>query len=142
MFWKQWHFPVKTRGRNVGEDEDDYYGSGDSYGGYGGAGGDALARAAEEEQEFESSDRRPWTDLIPRFRVKVEPMTTLKLRKRFYPFKTVIELGADYNTQVGGCGWDGGVGGGRGGGMCRCRSCHGRQSSSHAFMICSTDDLF
>lgn len=81
----------------MGEDEDDYYGSGDGYDGYGS--GDALARAAAEE-EFESSDRRPWTDLIPRFRVKVEPMTTLKLRKRFYPFKTVIELGADYNTQV------------------------------------------
>ena len=24
-----------------------------------------------------------------------------QLRKRFYPFKTVIELGADYNTQIG-----------------------------------------
>lgn len=64
-----------------------------------GEGGRAEAAAAE--REFESSDRRPWTDLIPRFRVKVEPMTTLKLRKRFYPFKTVIELGADYNTQIG-----------------------------------------
>jgi hypothetical protein len=79
VFWKQWHFPVKTRGRNVGEDEDDYYGAGgDGYDGYGGD--PSLARAAEEEREFESSDRRPWTDLIPRFRVKVEPMTTLKVR--------------------------------------------------------------
>lgn len=77
VFWKQWHFPVKTRGRNVGEDEDDYPGNGDGYEGYAGE----LARsAAEEEREFESSDRRPWTDLIPRFRVKVEPMTTLKVR--------------------------------------------------------------
>ncbi len=97
VFWKQWHFPVKTRGRNLGDDEDDM---GGEYfdplvdGGRGAGGPDS-------EREFESSDRRPWTDLIPRFRVKVEPMTTLKLRKRFYPFKTVIELGADYNTQIG-----------------------------------------
>jgi len=103
VFWKQWYFPVKTRGRNMGEDEDDGMDGAD--GGdyfnplFDGEGGRAEAAAAE--REFESSDRRPWTDLIPRFRVKVEPMTTLKLRKRFYPFKTVIELGADYNTQVG-----------------------------------------
>jgi hypothetical protein len=25
----------------------------------------------------------------------------MQLRKRFFPFKTVIELGADYNTQMG-----------------------------------------
>ncbi len=81
VFWKQWHFPVRTRGRNVGEDEDDYYGLGGEGGsdGYGYGGDASLARAAEEEREFESSDRRPWTDLIPRFRVKVEPMTTLKV---------------------------------------------------------------
>ena len=115
VFWKQWYFPVKTRGRNMGEDEDDVMD--------GGVGGDYFnplvdgeggrAEAAAAEREFESSDRRPWTDLIPRFRVKVEPMTTLKLRKRFYPFKTVIELGADYNTQVGREGREGGREGGR-----------------------------
>jgi len=107
VFWKQWHFPVKTRGRNMGEDEDDMMGGGVGgdysnplFEGEGGGREGGRAEAAAAEREFESSDRRPWTDLIPRFRVKVEPMTTLKLRKRFYPFKTVIELGADYNTQV------------------------------------------
>lgn len=106
VFWKQWHFPVRTRGRNGVDDEDALgsAGTGDfdplfDGNGLGGREG-ARAEAAAAEREFESSDRRPWTDLIPRFRVKVEPLTTLKLRKRFYPFKTVIELGADYNTQV------------------------------------------
>ena len=115
MFWKQWHFPVKTRGRNMGEDEDDMMGGGVGgdyfnplFEGEGGGREGGRAEAAAAEREFESSDRRPWTDLIPRFRVKVEPMTTLKLRKRFYPFKTVIELGADYNTQVWREGWEGG----------------------------------
>jgi len=50
---------------------------------------------------FSNSDSHSWKDLIPRVRVVIEPMTTLKLRKRFYPFKTTIELGADYNTQLG-----------------------------------------
>ncbi|TFJ81616.1 hypothetical protein NSK_006867 [Nannochloropsis salina CCMP1776] len=107
VFWKQWHFPVRTRGRNGVDDEDALgpAGTGDfdplfDGNGVGGREG-ARAEAAAAEREFESSDRRPWTDLIPRFRVKVEPLTTLKLRKRFYPFKTVIELGADYNTQIG-----------------------------------------
>jgi len=39
---------------------------------------------------------------IPRIQVKVEPNTTLKLRKRFRPlFKTVVTLGADFNSQLG-----------------------------------------
>ena len=39
---------------------------------------------------------------IPRIQVRVEPSTTLKLRKRFRPlFKTVVTLGADFNNQLG-----------------------------------------
>lgn len=39
---------------------------------------------------------------LPRVQVRVEPTTTLKLRKRFRPlFKTVVTLGADFNTQLG-----------------------------------------
>lgn len=39
---------------------------------------------------------------IPRIQVRVEPNTTLKLRKRFSPlFKTMVTLGADFNTQLG-----------------------------------------
>lgn len=39
---------------------------------------------------------------IPRIQVRVEPNTTLKLRKRFRPlFKTLVTLGADFNTQLG-----------------------------------------
>lgn len=31
----------------------------------------------------------------------MDPTTSLKLRKRIYPLKTVLTLGADYNTQIG-----------------------------------------
>eukprot|EP00903_Cladosiphon_okamuranus_P019929 g18316.t1 len=40
-------------------------------------------------------------DLFPNVRVSVDPTTSLKLRKRIYPLKTVLTLGADYNTQIG-----------------------------------------
>jgi hypothetical protein len=38
---------------------------------------------------------------VPKIQVRVEPNTTLKLRKRFRPLKTVVMLGADFNTQLG-----------------------------------------
>jgi len=44
---------------------------------------------------------RSWLDYFPRVRCHFEPSTTLKLRKRFYPLKTRLTLGADYNTQLG-----------------------------------------
>lgn len=40
-------------------------------------------------------------DLFPNVRVSMDPTTSLKLRKRIYPLKTVLTLGADYNTQIG-----------------------------------------
>ncbi|CAM9254435.1 unnamed protein product [Choristocarpus tenellus] len=40
-------------------------------------------------------------DLFPNVRVALDPTTSLKLRKRIYPLKTVLTLGADYNTQIG-----------------------------------------
>jgi hypothetical protein len=40
-------------------------------------------------------------DLFPNIRVHCEPTTTLKLRKKFSPLKTVLTLGADYNTNIG-----------------------------------------
>jgi hypothetical protein len=69
VFWKQWHFPVKTNG-SLREDE------------YDDSGGPEYWDPSEAGQGEMDSDRRPWTDLIPRFRVKVEPMTTLKVRLR------------------------------------------------------------
>lgn len=40
-------------------------------------------------------------DLFPNVRVSMDPTTSLKLRKRIYPLKTILTLGADYNTQIG-----------------------------------------
>ena len=38
---------------------------------------------------------------LPKIRVRVEPTTTLKIRKTFRPLKTIVKLGAYYNTQLG-----------------------------------------
>lgn len=67
VFWKQWHFPVKTN--NMREEEDE---SGSEY-------SEPADLPPPSDME---TDRRPWTDLIPRFRVKVEPLTTLKVGRR------------------------------------------------------------
>lgn len=40
-------------------------------------------------------------DLFPQVKFSMDPTTSLKLRKRIYPLKTVLTLGADYNTQIG-----------------------------------------
>lgn len=37
----------------------------------------------------------------PKIQCRVEPTTTLKIRKTFRPLKTVVQLGADFNTQLG-----------------------------------------
>uniref|UniRef100_A0A7S1BH41 Uncharacterized protein n=1 Tax=Corethron hystrix TaxID=216773 RepID=A0A7S1BH41_9STRA len=40
-------------------------------------------------------------DKFPGLKVRTDPRTTLKLRKRFRPLKTVLTLGADFETQLG-----------------------------------------
>jgi hypothetical protein len=37
----------------------------------------------------------------PKLHCRVEPTTTLKLRKTFRPLKTIVVIGADFNTQLG-----------------------------------------
>jgi hypothetical protein len=37
----------------------------------------------------------------PKLQCRVEPTTTLKIRKTFRPLKTVVKIGADFNTQLG-----------------------------------------
>lgn len=71
-----------------------------------------------EEQDIREDQRRGrWTfeheydpvvsaiksmkDLFPNVRFAMDPTTSLKLRKRIYPLKTVLTLGADYDTQIG-----------------------------------------
>ena len=38
---------------------------------------------------------------LPKIQCRVEPNTTLKVRKTFRPLKTIIRLGANFNTQLG-----------------------------------------
>jgi hypothetical protein len=49
-----------------------------------------------------------WTTTItptiknwPKIQCRVEPTTTLKIRKTFRPLKTIVRFGADFNTQLG-----------------------------------------
>ena len=37
----------------------------------------------------------------PKIQCRIEPSTTLKIRKTFRPLKTIVRLGADFNTQRG-----------------------------------------
>lgn len=37
----------------------------------------------------------------PKLQLRVEPTTTLKIRKTFRPLKTIVRFGADFNTQLG-----------------------------------------
>ena len=43
----------------------------------------------------------PTLQSLPKMMCRIEPSTTLKLRKTFRPLKTIVRLGADYNTQQG-----------------------------------------
>jgi hypothetical protein len=37
----------------------------------------------------------------PKLNCRIQPTTTLKIRKTFRPLKTIVQFGADFNTQVG-----------------------------------------
>jgi hypothetical protein len=41
-----------------------------------------------------------WVDQVPSLQLKIDPTTTLKVRKKFYPVGTKFEIGADFNTQL------------------------------------------
>jgi hypothetical protein len=43
----------------------------------------------------------PKLDNLPKIICRMEPTTTLKLRKTFRPLKTIVRVGADFNTQLG-----------------------------------------
>lgn len=65
----------------------------------------STSRSSSSSPKNPISSLRSWLtenqSSIPRIQVRVEPNTTLKLRKRFRPLKTVVTLGADFNTQLG-----------------------------------------
>jgi len=65
-------------------------------------------RAHSQQQSHHSSIfqhvREWWAGNVknmPQLQCRVEPTTTLKIRKTFRPLKTIVTLGADFNTQLG-----------------------------------------
>ena len=53
-------------------------------------------------QDWWTSSISPNIQNWPKIQCRIEPTTTLKLRKTFRPLKTIIRIGADFNAQVGG----------------------------------------
>ncbi|KAG7345958.1 hypothetical protein IV203_005025 [Nitzschia inconspicua] len=52
-------------------------------------------------QDWWVTNISPNLQSLPKIVCRVEPTTTLKLRKTFRPLKTIVRLGADFNTQLG-----------------------------------------
>jgi hypothetical protein len=52
-------------------------------------------------QNWWSTSVSPSLEKLPKIICRVEPTTTLKLRKTFRPLKTIVRVGADFNTQLG-----------------------------------------
>eukprot|EP00980_Cylindrotheca_fusiformis_P029407 scaffold23471_cov141-Cylindrotheca_fusiformis.AAC.4 len=52
-------------------------------------------------QKWWRTSVNPKLESMPKIVCRVEPSTTLKLRKTFRPLKTIVRLGADFNTQLG-----------------------------------------
>ena len=55
----------------------------------------------QDVQQWYSTTILPRIRELPKIVCRVEPTTTLKLRKTFRPLKTIVRVGADYNTQLG-----------------------------------------
>mmetsp|Transcript_28338 Transcript_28338/g.37082 ORF Transcript_28338/g.37082 Transcript_28338/m.37082 type:complete len:273 (+) Transcript_28338:244-1062(+) len=52
-------------------------------------------------QHWWSNKVAPGIKNWPKLQIRVEPTTTIKIRKTFRPLKTIVRLGADFNTQLG-----------------------------------------
>lgn len=52
-------------------------------------------------QDWWTSNVSPSIKNWPRIQCRVEPTTTLKIRKTLRPLKTIVRFGADFNTQLG-----------------------------------------
>eukprot|EP01083_Nonionella_stella_P021616 59907_1 len=63
----------------------------------------STSSAASKENKSVLSGLKEWIQAgnLPKLQCRVEPNTTLKVRKTFRPLKTVVKLGADFNTQLG-----------------------------------------
>lgn len=76
-----------------------------------------MTRSQSQQRQRKQEQRKPkimqfaqswWTNNVdpkvqrlPKIDCRLEPTSTLKLRKTFRPLKTIIRLGADYNTKQG-----------------------------------------
>lgn len=58
-------------------------------------------RYFQKVQDWWSGSISPKLDTMPKIVCRLEPTTTLKLRKTFRPLKTIVRVGADFNTQLG-----------------------------------------
>ena len=69
----------------------------------GGAGGEkrGVPEVFQTVQDWWTTTISPNIKQWPKIQCRVEPTTTLKIRKTFRPLKTIIRLGADFNTQLG-----------------------------------------
>ena len=60
-----------------------------------------MPRVFQTAQNWWMKEIDPKIQRLPKIICRIEPSTTLKIRKTFRPLKTIIRLGADYNTQQG-----------------------------------------
>jgi hypothetical protein len=60
-----------------------------------------MPRVFQTAQNWWMEEIDPKIQRLPKIICRIEPSTTLKIRKTFRPLKTIIRLGADYNTQQG-----------------------------------------
>ncbi|OEU19945.1 hypothetical protein FRACYDRAFT_236006 [Fragilariopsis cylindrus CCMP1102] len=60
-----------------------------------------IPRVFQTAQNWWMKEIDPKIQRLPKIICRIEPSTTLKIRKTFRPLKTIIRLGADYNTQQG-----------------------------------------
>jgi hypothetical protein len=60
-----------------------------------------LPIAFQRVQDWWTTNVSPNIQSLPKIVCRMEPTTTLKLRKTFRPLKTIIRFGADFNTQLG-----------------------------------------
>lgn len=61
-------------------------------------------RAQQQQPSLLQNIQEWWASNVknmPKLQCRVEPTTTLKIRKTFRPLKTIVTLGADFNTQLG-----------------------------------------
>jgi hypothetical protein len=60
-----------------------------------------MPQFVQNFREWWMTNVSPNVQSLPKIVCRVEPTTTLKLRKTFRPLKTIVRFGADYNTQIG-----------------------------------------